>query len=115
MLQPAGDVVAACQSQLGEAVTVAQDRPVIATISDRRRNAAVRAMHAERLRAARRYLGAFMKASISSGYGHLPRLPRLSWLARLGCYAEVMTVTLHLDDAVAEALAAEAARRGQTA
>jgi hypothetical protein len=26
-----------------------------------------------------------------------------------------MTVTLHLDDAVAEALAAEAARRGQTA
>ena len=37
-------------------------------------------------------------------------------LARtLGLYAEVMTVTLHLDDAVAEALAAEAARRGQTA
>src|ERR1700730_11309475 len=34
--------------QLGEAVTVAQDRPVVATISDRRRNAAVRAMHAER-------------------------------------------------------------------
>ena len=32
--------------QLGEAVTVAQDRPVIATISDRRRNATVRAMHA---------------------------------------------------------------------
>ena len=28
---------------------------------------------------------------------------------------KVMTVTLHLDDAVAEALAAEAARRGQTA
>lgn len=28
---------------------------------------------------------------------------------------EFMTVTLHLDDAVAEALAAEAARRGQTA
>ncbi len=42
-------------------------------------------------------------------------LPRLSWLVRLGCYAEVMTVTLHLDGAVAEALAAEAARRGQTA
>ncbi len=33
-------------SQLGEAVTVAQDRPVIAAISDRRRNATVRAMHA---------------------------------------------------------------------
>jgi len=32
--------------QLGEAVTVAQDRPVVATISDRRRNATVRAMHA---------------------------------------------------------------------
>jgi len=32
------------------------------------------------------------------------RLSRLSWLARLGCYAEVMTVTLHLDGAVAEAL-----------
>jgi len=32
-----------------------------------------------------------------------------------GCYAEVMTLTLHLDDAVAKALAAEAARRGQTA
>lgn len=30
--------------------------PVIAAISDRRRNAAVRAVHAERLRAARRYL-----------------------------------------------------------
>jgi hypothetical protein len=29
--------------------------------------------------------------------------------------AGIMTVTLHLDDAVAEALAAEAARRGQTA
>ncbi len=40
--------------QLGEAVTVARDRPVIATISDRRRNAAVGAMHAERLRAATR-------------------------------------------------------------
>jgi hypothetical protein len=34
--------------QLGEAVAVTQDRPVIATISDRRRNATVRAMHAER-------------------------------------------------------------------
>ena len=34
--------------QLGEAVGVAKDRPVIATISDRRRNATVRAMHAER-------------------------------------------------------------------
>lgn len=33
----------------------------------------------------------------------------------MGCYVGVMTVTLHLDDAVAEALAAEAARRGQTA
>jgi len=33
----------------------------------------------------------------------------------MDCYAGVMTVTLHLDDAVAEALAAEAARRGQTA
>jgi hypothetical protein len=32
-----------------------------------------------------------------------------------GLYAGVMTVTLHLDGAVAEALAAEAARRGQTA
>ena len=32
-----------------------------------------------------------------------------------GLYAGAMTVTLHLDDAVAEALAAEAARRGQTA
>ena len=35
--------------------------------------------------------------------------------ARTGCYAGIMTVTLHLDGAVAEALAAEAARRGQTA
>src|SRR5260370_14415143 len=34
--------------QLGEAVTVAQDRQVIATISDWRRNATVRAMRAER-------------------------------------------------------------------
>ncbi len=42
-------------------------------------------------------------------------LLRLSWRARMGCYSGVMTVTLHLDDAVAEALAAEAARRGQTA
>ena len=33
----------------------------------------------------------------------------------MGCYAGTMAVTLHLDDAVAEALAAEAARRGQTA
>jgi hypothetical protein len=33
----------------------------------------------------------------------------------MGCYAGVMTVTLHLDGAVAEALAAEAARRSQTA
>jgi len=33
----------------------------------------------------------------------------------MGCYAGIMTVTLHLDGAVAEALAAEAARRGQTA
>jgi hypothetical protein len=45
----------------------------------------------------------------------LPWLPRFSWLARLGCCAGVVTVTLHLDGAVAEALAAEAARRGQTA
>jgi hypothetical protein len=36
-------------------------------------------------------------------------------LARADCYAGIMTVTLHLDGAVAEALAAEAARRGQTA
>jgi hypothetical protein len=43
------------------------------------------------------------------------RLLRLSRLACMGCYAGVMTVTLHLDGAVAEALAAEAARRGQTA
>jgi hypothetical protein len=56
-----------------------------------------------------------MKASRPSGYGNLPWLRRLSWLARLDCYAGVMTVTLHLDGAVAEALAAEAARRGQTA
>jgi hypothetical protein len=35
--------------------------------------------------------------------------------ARIGCYAEVMSLTLHLDDNVAAALAAEAARRGQTA
>jgi len=55
--------------------------------------------------------GAFMKASKSSGYGN----PPLSWPARMGCYAGAMVVTLHLDDAVAEALAAEAARRGQTA
>ena len=33
----------------------------------------------------------------------------------MGYYAEIMTVTLHLDGAVAEAPAAEAARRGQTA
>jgi hypothetical protein len=32
----------------------------------------------------------------------------------MGCYAGIVTVTLHLDDAIAEALAAEAARRGQT-
>jgi len=32
----------------------------------------------------------------------------------MGCYAGSMTLTLHLADAVAEALAAEAARRGQT-
>ena len=36
-------------------------------------------------------------------------------VACIGCYAERMTLTLHLDSAVAEALAAEAARRGQTA
>jgi hypothetical protein len=59
--------------------------------------------------------GAFMRASRSSSYGNLPWPPRFSWLACLGCYAGVMTVTLHLDGAVAEALAAEAARRGQTA
>ena len=35
--------------------------------------------------------------------------------ARIGCYAKVMTLTLHLDENVAAALAAEAARRGQTA
>jgi hypothetical protein len=40
---------------------------------------------------------------------------RLAQRARLGCYAGIMTVTVQLDDAVAEALAAEAARRGQTA
>jgi hypothetical protein len=42
------------------------------------------------------------------------RVLRLSWLSLMGCYAGVVTVTLHLDDAVAEALAAEAARRGQS-
>ena len=47
------------------------------------------------------------------------RLLRLSWPAFVGCYAGIMTVTLHLDGAVAEALAVEAlaveaARRGQT-
>jgi hypothetical protein len=31
----------------------------------------------------------------------------------MGCYAKFMTVTVHLDDAVAAALTAEAARRGQ--
>jgi len=36
-------------------------------------------------------------------------------VACIGCYADSMTLTLHLDNAVAEALAAEAARRGQTA
>ena len=56
-----------------------------------------------------------MRASRSSSYGNLPWPPRFSWLACLGCFVGVMTVTLHLDDAVAEALAAEAARRGQTA
>ena len=35
-----------------------------------------------------------------------------SFVTRTGCYAEVMTLTLHLDDAVAAALAAEAERRG---
>ena len=39
----------------------------------------------------------------------------LSRLAYMGCYAGIMTVTIHLDGAVAEELAAEAARRGQTA
>jgi hypothetical protein len=34
--------------------------------------------------------------------------------AGTGCYAGDMTMTLHLDDAVAEALTAEAARRGLT-
>lgn len=98
--------------QLGEGVIVARDRRVLATISDRRRNAAVRAMHAERLQAAKRYL-----RCIHEGV-HIIRLwqPAVAAaviLARtLGLYAEVMTVTLHLDDAVAEALAAEAARRG---
>jgi plasmid stability protein len=43
------------------------------------------------------------------------RLLQLSWPACVGCYAGIMTVTLHLDGAVAEALAVEAARRGQTA
>lgn len=42
------------------------------------------------------------------------RLLRLSWPAFVGCYDGIMTVTLHLDGAVAEALAVEAARRGQT-
>lgn len=42
------------------------------------------------------------------------RLLRLSWPAFAGGYAGIMTVTLHLDGAVAEALAVEAARRGQT-
>lgn len=32
----------------------------------------------------------------------------------MSCYAAIMAVVLRLDDAVAEALAAEAARRGQT-
>jgi hypothetical protein len=40
-----------------------------------------------------------------------PPVPR----ARIGCYAKVMTLTLHLDENVAAALATEAARRGQTA
>jgi hypothetical protein len=42
------------------------------------------------------------------------RLLRLPGPAFVGCYAGIMTVTLHLDGAVAEALAVEAARRGQT-
>ena len=51
-----------------------------------------------------------LRSSLLSG-----RLLRLPWPALMGCYAGIMTVTLHLDGAVAEALAAEAARRGQTA
>src|ERR1700722_10527370 len=42
------------------------------------------------------------------------RFLRSSRLAFVGCYAGVMTVTVHLDGAVGEALAVEAARRGQT-
>jgi hypothetical protein len=60
--------------------------------------------------------GAFMKLPRSSSYAACRWLPRLYRPAGIGCcYAGVMTITLHLDDAVAEALAAEAARRGQTA
>ena len=42
-------------------------------------------------------------------------LLRLPWPVFVGCHAGIMTVTLHLDGAIAEALAIEAARRGQTA
>ena len=45
---------------------------------------------------------------------HYDRPLRLSWPACIGCYAGIMTVTLHLDATAAEALAAEAAHRGQT-
>jgi hypothetical protein len=54
-------------------------------------------------------------AQRSSSYDALPVAAAVIRIMRMGCYAGIMTVTLHLDDAIAEALVAEAARRGQTA
>jgi hypothetical protein len=62
--------------QLGEAVTVARDRPVIATISDRRRTLRSGQCTRNDYERLRDTFGAFMKASASSGYGNLPWLPR---------------------------------------
>jgi hypothetical protein len=72
-------------------------------------------MHAERLRAARRYLRCVHEGVYIVWLWPLAAAAAVIVARTLGLYAEVMTVTLHLDDAVAEALAAEAARRGQTA
>jgi hypothetical protein len=52
--------------------------------------------------------------SRSYGDGSLSMIAAVIRMAHMGCYAGIMTVTLQLDDAIAEALAVEAARRGQT-
>jgi hypothetical protein len=62
--------------QHGEAVTVVQDRPVIATISDGRRNATVRAMYA----AGYAWLGAGFP-SWPCAYASVSVCPAAGWLA----------------------------------